>query len=145
MGTKLASTIPGVIEVVHGKSDVQSHEVPCISVDDFLGEQEIDHVDFLKIDAEGAERDILLGAEASLARSSIDLIQIEFNEMNVLSGVFLRDLRNMLPAYATYRLLPDGPVLLEPYVARRHEIFAFQNVLFVSPALEEAARRIMTS
>jgi FkbM family methyltransferase len=144
-GTQLASIVPGVIEVIHGKPESQSHQVPCVSIDDFLSENQIEHVDFLKIDAEGAERDILVGASVALAGSAIDLIQIEFNEMNVISRVFLRDLLDLLSTYTAFRLLPDGPVALGRYAAKRHEIFAFQNILFVSGRFEEAAKRVMTS
>lgn len=144
-GSKHASIVPQVIEEIHRDPHVQSWTVPCLRLDDFLQEQDLRHVHLLKIDAEGAELDILEGARSALDAKLVDLVQVEFNEMNVFSRVFMHDFHTMLPGYSAYRLLPDGPVTLDPYVPVRHEIFGYQNILFVSRSLSNDVLRVLTA
>jgi len=44
-------------------------EVSALKLDDILKHLEIDHVDFIKIDAEGADGEVLEGAEKTIARN----------------------------------------------------------------------------
>jgi FkbM family methyltransferase len=43
--------------------------VPCRSLDSFAGKQHIDHIDLLKIDVEGFESDVLVGASRMLGNT----------------------------------------------------------------------------
>jgi FkbM family methyltransferase len=88
----------------------------------------IDRLNFLKIDTEGNEFSVLEGARNMIAQQKIDIIQFEFNEMNVISRVFLRDFYDLLPEYSMFRLSEHGLIGLGDYNAR-HEIFAFQNIV----------------
>lgn len=139
-GTQHASLVPNVIEAIHDGPASGRWEVPATTLDRFVADREIDHVHLLKIDTEGAELDVLRGARATLEAGLVDLVQIEFNSMNTISKAFMRDFRALLAGYSAHRLLPDGPVALERLSPVFEEIFAFQNVLFVSPRLGGAAR-----
>jgi hypothetical protein len=57
---------------------------------------------------------------------------IEFNEMNVNSRTFMKDIIKELAGYRVARILPAGNTLElnKPYRAWNHEIFAYQNLLF---------------
>src|SRR6185436_3522307 len=99
-------------------------------------------VDFLKIDTEGNELKVLKGAQSLLQKNAIRAIQFEFNEMNVVSRVFLRDFYDILAGYTFYRLLPDGLLPLGRYSAR-NEIFAFQNIFAVNDAVID--KNLLTS
>ena len=57
---------------------VETQRVPSISLDAFLVQQRIEHVDLLKVDTQGAEAAIFRGAERSLAQACIDIIYTEF-------------------------------------------------------------------
>jgi FkbM family methyltransferase len=138
-GSQHASLVPGVIEVIH-ETDVRSWTVPCITLDEFLSERGSPHVHLLKVDTEGSELRVLQGVRRAVEDGRVDLIQIEFNAMNVLSRTFMRDFRDLLPRYTPHRLLPDGPVPLGRYAAASEEIFAFQNVLFVAERLPASVR-----
>lgn len=130
-GTEHASLYREVIEDIH-HAPVTAVDVRVDTVDNFLAERGIDRVTLLKIDTEGHEYQVLLGAQKALAEGRIDLVQIEFNEMNVVSRVFFRDFLTLLGgAYDAYRLLPSGLLPLNKYRPRLCELFAFQNLLFV--------------
>ena len=130
-GSEHASLYREVIADIH-KNDVAAVDVKVDTVDRFLTEHGIEHVTLLKIDTEGHEYQVLLGAGNALAEGRIDLIQIEFNEMNVVSRVFFRDFHALLgESYDAYRLLPGGLLPLNKYRPRVCELFAFQNLLFV--------------
>ena len=129
VGTELASTVPGVIERIHGESPA-AREVPLVSLDDFLREHEVPHIDLLKIDVEGAELAVLRGAREAISQHRIGAIQLEFNEMNTVSKTFVGDLLQELPGFHIYRLLYNGDLL---DITHRHplyrEIFGFQNLV----------------
>jgi hypothetical protein len=50
------------------------------TLDQFVAEMEIDRIDFLKIDVEGWEPNILKGAEVTLRQGRIKTILCEFND-----------------------------------------------------------------
>ena len=107
-----------------------SFRISVTTVDDVLAERGIDRVLLLKIDTEGHELAVLQGAGASLSRGAIDIVQLEFNEMNVFSRTFFRDLLEPLARYRLFRMLPDGLVALD-YSPRKTEIFGFQNLVAI--------------
>jgi FkbM family methyltransferase len=111
-----------------------SVRVPVTTVDAVMTDEGIERVLLLKIDTEGHELAVLQGASQSLARGVIDIVQLEFNEMNVISRTFFRDLLEPLAGYRIFRMLPDGLVALD-YSPRRSEIFGFQNLIAVRQEL----------
>ena len=58
----------------------------------------------------------------------------KFNEANVHSRVFMKDLINLLDDYSLYRIMPGGKILElnNPYNAITHEIFGTQNIIFIN-------------
>ncbi len=106
----------------------QSFEMDTL--DDFCSENHISRIDFLKIDTEGHEHAVLLGAAKMLAGNQIGIIQFEFNSMNVFSRVFLKDFYSLLGNYNIYRLHPKGPIPLFKYQTK-NEIFVYQNFLAI--------------
>jgi FkbM family methyltransferase len=61
-------------------------EADCISLDDFAKEENISFIDYLKIDVEGFELDVLIGAEKLLLEKKIGIIQMEINNALLHSG-----------------------------------------------------------
>ena len=74
---------------------------------------------------------MLKGAVKTIENNIIDIIQIEFNEMNVVSRTFMKDLVDLLPSFTFYRLMPDGMRPLGEYNPVVYEIFAFQNIVAI--------------
>ena len=126
-GSPHASLYRDVIETLH-RGEVITHEVRMIALDNFVREHGIARVDLIKIDAEGHELAVLQGLRRTIADGAVDVIQFEFNSMNVISRSFFRDFYTALPDYAFYRLLPDGAVPLGQYNPTLCELFAFQNI-----------------
>jgi FkbM family methyltransferase len=127
-GSEHASLHAGVIETIH-KGRSEQHVVDVIDLDTFAANHSISLIHLLKIDAEGHELEVLKGAANLLREKRIRAIQFEFNEMNIVSKVFLNDFCDLLPNYRFYRMLRDGLVSLEPYSPMRCELFAFQNIV----------------
>lgn len=63
-----------------GVNCVQSVAVPVVTLDEYLSEKDIQDVDLIKLDAEGAELKILAGAVGLLSRSRRPLILCEVND-----------------------------------------------------------------
>jgi FkbM family methyltransferase len=84
-------------------------EVPCLTGDKFCAEQGIEHIDFLKIDAEGHDLAVLRGFENMLRNNNIDWIQFEYNEFTLQAGSSLRQIFSFLgDDFVIGRLLPSG-------------------------------------
>ena len=129
-GSEHASLYRDVIERVHHKNACQI-TVPCQTVDRMARKLRVKHINLLKIDVEGHELQVLRGASGTLKKKIVDVIQFEFNEMNVFSRTFFKDFSDYLVGFRFYRLLPDSVLDLGEYSPRSHEIFAFQNVVCV--------------
>lgn len=127
-GSMHASAYRGVIEEIHGGS-AWAEKVKVQRLDTYLANNEIERVDLLKIDTEGFEYEALLGLGNYLKNGSIHTIQMEFNEMNVMSRRYFKDFWDMLRDYEIFRLLPHGMLKIDVYSPLYCEIFAFQNVI----------------
>lgn len=125
-----ASTRSDVLRNLHGADQITSFEVSSTSLDEFCAERQIYHIDLLKIDTEGDELEVLKGASGLISAHKVTAIQFEFNEMNVISRVFLRDFFEILPGFDLYRLMPNGLLSLGEY-STQYEIFRYQNIFAV--------------
>lgn len=54
------------------------YEVPVTTVDAYCQQKRIDHITFMKIDAEGFDLHVLEGAEATLTEQRVDIFAFEF-------------------------------------------------------------------
>jgi FkbM family methyltransferase len=134
IGSEHASLFPGVLKDLHRAETIKETNVPLITLDAYCCAESILAIDFLKIDTEGNELNVLKGSRAMIQKNAIRAIQFEFNEMNVFSRVFLKDFYDILRGYSFYRLLPRALLPLGRY-SSRNEIFAFQNILALNDAV----------
>ncbi len=124
-----------VIEKIHSSFSVGTNAA-IVRLDNFLtNELGIKKIDLLKIDTEGYDFNVIKGAEKLVRENAIDVIQFEFNKMNVMSRVFFKDFVVFLFNYEFYRLLPDGLVGLGEYDPVIYEIYAFQNIIAIKKGL----------
>lgn len=135
-GSEQATFYKGVIETLH-QTQVTAYEVQVNTIDQFMQENQIQKIHFVKSDTEGNDFNVLLGAKEALNKGLIDIIQFEFNEMNVFSRVFLKDFLDLLPDYQFYRLMPDGMIKISLNPIFRSEIFAFQNIVAIHKELTD--------
>jgi len=102
------------VDAISYVRNVERIEVPVVSLDDYAAEVGLTRVDFIKIDTEGFEREVLLGAERVLRELKPPLVQLEFNWHHLLRGTSLYALAQLLPDYDCYQLVPGGWVRRDP-------------------------------
>lgn len=117
-----------VLSELLDKGELVEEVIRIETIDHYCEEHQISQIDFLKIDTEGHELDVLNGAQKMLSAGKIKHIQFEFNEMNIISRVFLKDFYELLKGYHFYRLHTDQLIKLGRYNSS-YEIFQFQNIL----------------
>lgn len=106
-----------------------SEEVEIKTIDLFCLEEKINHIHFLKIDAEGNEFDIIKGAKEMLEQNAIDFIQFEFGGCNIDSRIFFKDFFILLSGnYNICRILRNGRYPIKCY-KEELEIFMLANYL----------------
>ena len=71
----------------------ESIDVPCQTLDAYCAAQGVAHIDYLKIDVEGAESEVLAGASGLLAAGAVNALQFEYGGTfadagKTLAGVF---------------------------------------------------------
>lgn len=71
-------------------------ECPMTRGDLYAARAGIERIDFLKIDVEGGEYDVLMGFSDMLGRGTIGLIQFEYGSANIDSRKLLKDYYNLL-------------------------------------------------
>lgn len=130
-GSEHASTFVEVFSEIYQRSKA-GHQVDCFKLDELAAQRKWGKIDLLKIDVEGGEYAVLLGARQLLANRQIDRIHFEFNSMNSISRVFFRDFVALLDGFCLFRLLPNGSIPLSEYDPTLCEIFAFQNIVAIA-------------
>ena len=127
-GSEHATLVRGVIEHIH-QASVASVQVDEIPLDEFVAQEHLDRVDFIKIDVEGSEGAVLRGAATTIGEFKPAAIQLEFNDMNLLSKYTIIDLVNQLSGYKLYRLLPRALVQLRDPWRLENKVYAYQNLI----------------
>ena len=74
-------------------------DVECITVDTAFSEFDLEVIDYLKIDTEGAELMVLKGAEKCLKNQSINCIQVEYGGTYDDAGITVDDVINYLDQF----------------------------------------------
>ena len=112
------------------KPNSRSEVVLLRTLDEYCAEKGIDHIDFVKVDVEGHELEVLRGARRTLGESAISAVQFEYGGCNIDSRALLLDLFAFWAdyGYCVFKLFPDGPRLIEPY-SQRLENFQYANYL----------------
>lgn len=84
-------------------------EVPCITVDCFSLDHKINEVDYIKVDVEGAELDVLNGCPSMMRNKKIKYIQIEYGGTYKDAGItFIQIIQTAnLFGYRVYELVKN--------------------------------------
>jgi len=110
----------------------KTETIQGIKLDDFCIENEISHINLLKLDLEGYDYFALLGVKNMIKNQQIDFIQFEMGRPNVDSKTFFKDFYYLLKDnYSLHRILSFGFVPLPEY-SYEYEIFLGTNLLAVS-------------
>ena len=78
--------------------------------DDYVAQNRIEHVDFLKIDVEGMEMKVLSGFDRTFARAAIDIVQFEYAPLNKFIPLLLREFHDFFRSreFAVGKVYPKG-------------------------------------
>jgi FkbM family methyltransferase len=138
--TELSSFCDEVNEIPYvNKCNFESIKVPVITLD-----SKIDYIlgfartiDLLKIDTEGYEYEVLLGATKLIERLVPKFITIEFNWHHLFRNHTLRHLGQLIPEYCPYQLLPRNGGLVKVDLNRAESnIFLYANFVFIRRDIE---------
>jgi len=102
------------------------YRVKMNTIDNYCTTHEIGKIDFLKIDVEGHEFDVLLGAIKSINSGKISAIQFEFGVNNMCSRTYFKDFYTMLSSYYDIFLIQKGGLI--PIYKYEYELESFGKV-----------------
>lgn len=88
--------------------DSREVEVSAITIDDYVAQNNISHIDFIKLDVEGYELNVLRGAIRCLQDKKIAQVQFEFAMNQDYSFKNIYDFFQQLGYTKIYRLAPYG-------------------------------------
>jgi FkbM family methyltransferase len=125
-----ASIYGDVFRIFHKTDDVMEFDFQMTTLDLFCERENVTGIDFLKIDTEGNELNVLKGGANMLSERKVKIIQFEFGECDVFSRLFLQDFYAMLSDYNIYRLDSKRLIPLFEYDST-NEIFRYQNFIAV--------------
>jgi FkbM family methyltransferase len=127
------SVFASVVKTSHdhvAQDRVKKETIELSTIDIFCKEHNIKKIDFLKIDVEGYEIEVLTGAKQMIAAGNIPYIQFEFGVASIEARIFMKDFFKILPGYTIHRVLPNSLVKLENY-SEYLELFLTTNYLAV--------------
>lgn len=91
---------------------VKKIDISVTYLDKFCADHAISHIDFLKIDTEGSEWDVLQGAHELISQRKISFIQFEYGGTYPDANITLEQVYTYLVAkdYTIFRITSDGLV-----------------------------------
>ncbi len=116
----------------YSNDNVLQQEVQVITIDDYIQENKLQRIAYLKIDVEGFELNALKGAEKSVANGMFDAIQFEYGEGWSDARVFLKDFLDWAKCYPydIFKIAPHWLTSVRRY-NHRLENFRMSNYLMV--------------
>jgi FkbM family methyltransferase len=118
-----------------GAHNVNVMKVPVISLDSYYHKNikgHYDSLDLLKIDTEGFEYEVLMGAQQTILELQPKFIQIEHNWHHLFRTQSLKKLSELVPGYSAHQLLPYGSGLVKRDVNHpESNIYHYSNFVFV--------------
>lgn len=111
-----------------------SELVSIDTVDSYCLSRGIEEIDFLKMDTEGHELDVLAGAESMLKRKKIKLLSFEFGGCNIDTRTYFRDFWYFFKSInmSIHRITPSGNVTLIDKYDESHEQYRTTNFIVAS-------------
>ncbi len=115
-------------------ASVKPITVQSCTLDTFCEEQGIREIDFLKIDTEGAELDVLRGAASLFRARRIRILQFEYGGTYLDSRITLKQIWELLreSSYSVFRIIPEG-LLHVPQWRDALENYRYANYIAVAP------------
>ena len=129
------------INIDDTKYTIKKVNTQIITLDDYASENNITNIDILKIDTQGFEDQVLMGAQKLLKENRIDLIELEL----IFSEIYENPLqiydveKNLIPYNYKLFAIDKGGNLISNYIYQSNFIYLSQkiynNFKFNSPYL----------
>lgn len=105
----------------------------AVSIDYFCNSNEIDKINFVKIDTEGLELFVLQGMNEMLSKRSIGCIQFEYGGTYIDAGITLENVFNLLTGfgYFVFKISCSRGLVRIDKVTKDIEDFQYNNFLAV--------------
>jgi FkbM family methyltransferase len=134
--SELASFSKEVKQVDYvGAHNVNVMTVPVITLDSYYTKNlkgRFESLDLLKIDTEGFEYEVLMGAQQTILELKPKFIQIEYNWHQLFRTQSLKKLSELIVGYSAYQMLPYGSGLVIRDLNRpESNIYHYSNFVFV--------------
>ena len=128
-----ASLIPNLEKLSFvGRQNINKISVDVKKLDYFENYFNEKQIDFIKIDTEGFEYEVLKGAEKILKKHKPKFIQIEFNWHQLIRNQTLYNLFKLVGLYDAFRILPHGKELIHVDPSRpENNIYHLSNYVFI--------------
>jgi FkbM family methyltransferase len=105
-------------------------KINTTTMDNYCKNNSIYEIDFIKIDTEGFELEVLKGSLNILNSTKPKYIQIEFNWHQLFREHTLYGISKLLPKYSLYQLIPNGWIERDPKDVLSN-IYSYSNFVFV--------------
>ncbi len=119
----------------------KTETVELETIDNYCEKNNIKKIDFLKIDTEGHELEVLKGAIEMLNKNLIDIIQFEYGDTYIDAGILLKDMFNFFKEtqYDLYKVYLNEIIPINKY---NHDLetFEYQNWLAINKSLNLLTR-----
>lgn len=115
-----------------GVSSSQCEKVHVGTLDDYCSENKIETIDWLKIDVEGHELDVLQGGSGMIKDGRVGMVSFEFGGCHIDTRTFVKDFYHFFEEHGLglYRLTPSGYLHeLPPYSEAQEQ---FRTTVFVA-------------
>ncbi|WP_293335749.1 FkbM family methyltransferase [Microcoleus sp. CAWBG58] len=124
------------IEKQYNIQSPQPFQVLTATLDDYVQTRGIKRINFLKIDTEGGELEVLRGATNLLQKGKVDYIQFEYGGTFVDANITLKQVFEHLQKfrYTIFKILPDALQPL-PQFSPEYENYEYSNFLAVNERL----------
>lgn len=121
----------------HAQPRARAIQVPVVRLDAEMAAQGVTRVDMLKIDAEGYDLRVLMGAKGLLEAGRVGVVQFEYNAPWAAAGSTLSAAFQLLQGagFRVYLLKAGGLWRLDP--DRVGEYFRYSNFAAISPDMVE--------
>lgn len=127
----------GLEHVADLPSKVTEEVIRLQTVDGYCAQHGIDHIDFVKLDVEGHELEVLKGMSQCLHEGRVGVIQFEYGGCNIDAGVFLKDIWRYISStnthYSFHKLYPGEIRYISRY-SQLLENFQYQNWAIIKKA-----------
>ncbi len=113
----------------------KSQDIEVVSLDSYFAKHSVNQIDFIKIDTEGFEYEVLRGAQNVISQFRPQRIHIEFNWHQLFKVQTLFAFANLLQGYTPFQMLSDRLEKRDPKDSLSN-VYQFSNFVFVRSDLE---------